>query len=306
MYNINFNMGGKKSVIDNRVIIYENYENYNNFNMDDICESLDLREYLPGITNQKDDASCVEHTIVNMLEYYIYIDSLIYNEYELPKEIDGRIISSKFIYNIKNNEKIDNKKLISPLECFKILKNIGTCLEVDYKIKNIKTINCMYKENISIFKINKYAKILTIIGAKIALNNDGPVLISLPVYHFEVQFWNKNINIQNVLGIQTVTIIGYNDHGFIIRNSWGKKWGIDGYCIYPYDDWNIIEESWVIINNNRKYNYQNIKNKLSNIEKNKNLKEIDNYYEKNKLYIILKNFFNIFTCNLFKKKNEIF
>ena len=303
MYNINFNMGGKKSVIDNRVIIYENYKN---FIKNDIEKSLDLRDFLPGVADQKNDASCVAHAIVNILEYYIYIDSIVYKEYQLPEEINGRIISSKFIYNFKYNKKINNKKLMSPIECLQILKNIGTCLEVDYINYDIKTINCMYKENINIFKINKYAKILTITGAKIALNNDGPIVISLPVYHFEVQFWKKNINIQNVLGIQTVSIIGYNDQGFIIRNSWGKKWGIDGYCIYPYDDWNIIEESWVIINNSNKYNYKNIINKLKDNEKNQYLKEINNYYEKTNFNIILKKIFNIFTCNLFLKKNEIF
>jgi hypothetical protein len=32
-------------------------------------------------------------------------------------------------------------------------------------------------------------------------------------------------------------IVGYNERGFLIQNSWGPEWGSHGYAILTYDDW---------------------------------------------------------------------
>ncbi len=32
-------------------------------------------------------------------------------------------------------------------------------------------------------------------------------------------------------------IVGYNERGFLIQNSWGPKWGSHGYGLLTYDDW---------------------------------------------------------------------
>lgn len=38
------------------------------------------------------------------------------------------------------------------------------------------------------------------------------------------------------LGGHAVMAVGYDDYkqGFIVRNSWGKEWGMDGYFMMPY------------------------------------------------------------------------
>ena len=48
------------------------------------------------------------------------------------------------------------------------------------------------------------------------------------------------------VGGHAFCIVGYNDVGFLIQNSWGKEWGADGFGTLPYDDW--LEsgyDSWV-------------------------------------------------------------
>ena len=35
-------------------------------------------------------------------------------------------------------------------------------------------------------------------------------------------------------GGHAMTIVGYNNEGFIIRNSWGRNWNEDGYTTYFY------------------------------------------------------------------------
>jgi C1A family cysteine protease len=42
---------------------------------------------------------------------------------------------------------------------------------------------------------------------------------------------------EKVAGGHCVVAVGYSDHDrrFIIRNSWGTEWGLDGYCLMPYE-----------------------------------------------------------------------
>jgi hypothetical protein len=42
--------------------------------------------------------------------------------------------------------------------------------------------------------------------------------------------------------------VGYNKVGFIVQNSWGSRWGKDGFAILPYDDWiNHGMDAWVSV-----------------------------------------------------------
>ncbi len=40
---------------------------------------------------------------------------------------------------------------------------------------------------------------------------------------------------QDAYGGHAVTIVGYDDVGFIVKNSWGTEWGTDGYCRVAFD-----------------------------------------------------------------------
>ena len=39
------------------------------------------------------------------------------------------------------------------------------------------------------------------------------------------------------LGGHAFCIVGYNDVGFLVQNSWGPEWGHKGFATLPYDDW---------------------------------------------------------------------
>jgi hypothetical protein len=38
-------------------------------------------------------------------------------------------------------------------------------------------------------------------------------------------------------GGHAFAIVGYNDDGFLLQNSWGQDWGTRGYAILTYEDW---------------------------------------------------------------------
>jgi hypothetical protein len=48
------------------------------------------------------------------------------------------------------------------------------------------------------------------------------------------------------LGGHAFAIVGYNDVGFLVQNSWGAEWGKGGFATLPYDDWlKSAYDAWV-------------------------------------------------------------
>jgi len=47
-------------------------------------------------------------------------------------------------------------------------------------------------------------------------------------------------------GGHAFAIVGYNDRGFWIQNSWGTKWGRNGLALWLYEDWiDNVMDAWV-------------------------------------------------------------
>lgn len=48
-------------------------------------------------------------------------------------------------------------------------------------------------------------------------------------------------------GGHAFALVGYNDLGFIVQNSWGPVWGAGGFGILPYDDWAVNgTDAWAL------------------------------------------------------------
>ena len=46
-------------------------------------------------------------------------------------------------------------------------------------------------------------------------------------------------------GGHAFALVGYNERGFIVQNSWGLRWGRSGFAILPYDDWAVhATDAW--------------------------------------------------------------
>lgn len=86
-----------------------------------------------------------------------------------------------------------------------------------------------------------------------ALNEVGAIFVSADVHAgwFAPKTAKKNelaiiTPASTVEGGHAFAIIGYNDQGFIIQNSWGTKWGGKGFAIWMYEDWlQNINDGWV-------------------------------------------------------------
>ncbi len=83
-----------------------------------------------------------------------------------------------------------------------------------------------------------------------ALNEAGVIYCSARVH----QGWSQEhvkdgiINDNNAFaGSHAFAIVGYDDQGFWVQNSWGESWGKDGLAIWTYEDWQKnIQDAWVL------------------------------------------------------------
>jgi len=139
--------------------------------------------------------------------------------------LEGGNISVRDDYFFLNRK---NKSIrgMSPKEAFEILRYSG-----------IPSSKGLYHKCI-------YARMKSIRIMKNAILSNGPILIGLPVYSTEDEFWKGG---KNLIGGHAVTFVGWNPEGFILRNSWGYDYGQGGYINYNYNDVNLIYEAWTLI-----------------------------------------------------------
>lgn len=95
-------------------------------------------------------------------------------------------------------------------------------------------------------KIRRYAKVGSVEQLKNALASNGPCLGALPVWNSTDEFWIQ-MNSDYFHGGHAISLVGYDEKGFIIRNSWGTTFGENGYCRIKYSDFPIFYEVWTII-----------------------------------------------------------
>lgn len=96
------------------------------------------------------------------------------------------------------------------------------------------------------YKIKQYAVVTNLYALKYAIYVNGPCLGALPVYNFNNAFWQKDYG-DELEGLHAVSIVGYTKNSFIIRNSWGKSYGKDGYYELKNEDINHFLELWTMI-----------------------------------------------------------
>jgi hypothetical protein len=71
---------------------------------------------------------------------------------------------------------------------------------------------------------------------------EGPA----PKSHDEVPVIGPAVNPKNSGG-HAFALIGYNEHGFIVQNSWGSGWGAGGFAVMPYRDWvSSATDAWAV------------------------------------------------------------
>ncbi len=225
---MNYKLNLEKSPVDERDWIAENFYSASYSTPD----TFTLVPDLPPVRDQGPYGTCAAQVASCMKEWQEKQD-VDYSDYMSPQ----------FIYNNRSNPAEEG---MYPRDVMSILKNTGICSESSYPYESNAVISDSVYEEASQYVISSYAAVTTIEGLKQALVSSGPCFIGFPVYNTGTRFWYADEG-DVYLGGHAVTVVGYTDVGFILRNSWGADWGDSGYTIFPYEDWGSQWEIWTTI-----------------------------------------------------------
>jgi len=203
------NLGWIPSKIDGSEIIFSSPKECT------IPEKYSYRDVLPQVINQGKLSICVPCSLSSYLNW---------------KE------------NIKDGSNDDNS--IDLFEIYNSRKNKGDGMT--YKDAFRKLRHDGVESANGKMSIKTYGKIDNVNDLKFALIANGPCFGALPVYSDDCDFWKKKDGYR-LKGYHAISIVGYNEDGFVIRNSWGTSFCDNGYTTIKYSDFKVLLEIWTVI-----------------------------------------------------------
>jgi len=215
--------------------------------LDSLPKSIDLRPQMPPVYDQGQLGSCTANSIAALVQKDKNISPsrlfIYYNE----RAIEGTIKQDAGA-NIRDG--------------IKTINTLGVCSEttIPYDISKFtkKPSKKAYKEALQ-NKDNSYHAV-----AQTELDIKAALVAGLPIsFGFEVKqsfessvvastgIYQPKAN-ETILGGHAVCIVGYDDDKqmFIVRNSWGDTWGLQGYFWMPYTEVlnaQVCNDFWVIV-----------------------------------------------------------
>jgi C1A family cysteine protease len=214
--------------------------------------SVDLRPACPPIEDQGALGSCTSQALVGGLEFL-----------EIKDSVPFKDLSRLFIYY---NERaiigtVSSDSGATLRDGIKTLVRDGVCSEKrwPYVIKQFKRkpSKACYTEALD-HQITSYERIVKLDEMLACLADGYPFVFGFSVYEsFESAEVAKTGVIvmpgpdERLLGGHAVLAVGYVESArrFIVRNSWGTRWGDGGYFTMPYaylEDRNLSDDFWTI------------------------------------------------------------
>jgi C1A family cysteine protease len=200
-------------------------------------ESMDLLKWASPIEDQERLGSCVSNAVAGAYELLLnrdapekYSDLSRLFIYYNARLIEGSVLEDAGLY-LRNG--------------IKSVKDWGICRESlwPYNVelyKNKPTSECYADAHYR--NIKNYHRIEGINNVLDALNNNRPVVITIEVYE-SINYLDKDNYVMTLPrsdeisgGGHAMCAVGYNipKQMLLVRNSFGKDWGLNGYCWIPF------------------------------------------------------------------------
>jgi C1A family cysteine protease len=205
---------------------------------DDLPGFVDLRGHLTPVEDQGDVGSCTANALAGALEY-------------LEKRTNGHEgrVSRLFIYwnerDFEDNTGEDHGAALS--DGVKALKEDGACTEATWKYdKHLvfkKPRDEAYEEAADHTIDEAHRVKIDLHHMRHCLAEGYPFVFGLQIYDaFQDDGLHGRIRTPDPethghCGAHAMLCVGYSDEDqvFLVRNSWGPRWGDRGYCYIPYD-----------------------------------------------------------------------
>lgn len=201
-------------------------------------ESVDLRtKGHPAIKDQGPLGSCTANALTFGLEFLMQQD---HSMSVLP-------LSRLFLYynerSMEGTVQSDNGAMIR--DGIKSLNTLGCCVETDwpylvqrFAVRPPPNAYADAKQEL----LTEYLRVNDAIDMQTALANGFPVVIGISIYEsFESTAVASSGKValpepdERLLGGHAVCVLGYDQHQFIVANSWGEGWGDKGFFYLPHD-----------------------------------------------------------------------
>ncbi len=237
------------------------------FGQQDLPTKVDLRQYCSPVEDQGRIGSCTANACVGALEYAY-----------TRRDGHSTELSRLFVYyntrRLKGMTEQDSGAAIN--EAMAAVMAFGACESKfwPYDINNyIKEPPQQAYENGKLHEAIQYARVPGPDGAMLALANNYPVVFGtfLPQRLYEEAGKTglmppsepAELVSQPASG-HCMLIVGYDSTAghFIVRNSWGKEWGNDGYCKIPFKEMALFsppDTFWIILELEPKGNFSLVK-----------------------------------------------
>lgn len=195
------------------------------------------------VKNQGSVCSCVAHALAETIEYHNALAGV------------NDAMSTGYIYG-NRRESVNKGKGMIVRDALKMACKYGDIARIEFPV-NVEVPKAIdlfeeiadkYFEEGSKSRFEKYYRVTTEEEIKTALMNDGPVVFAIAWYSdFKVNkdgILESTYSLSNKGGGHCMIIYGWDENGWLIRNSWGLLWGKGGNAILPYDA--PIREAWGI------------------------------------------------------------
>lgn len=199
--------------------------------------SADLKSYFPPIKNQGNQGACASFSLTSVFEYFLSNETHKYED-----------LSEAFVYyNARDlNGKTSEDDGANLHDVIRGMVEKGVCVEelcaYDSNHYDNKPSEKAYKDGETRKVKSAKSVAVSVDVIKAAINEGYPVVCCFKVFKSLQNNTSGFIPMpteeerKNDDGFHAMVICGYNDkHGhFIVRNSWGKGFGDQGYCYLPY------------------------------------------------------------------------